>query len=240
MKQNLIFIHGFRGNSTGLMELKQFFDSPEEYQTFFPDLPPAGGKSLERYDANHYADFLMRYIKIHHIENPILIGHSMGSIIAAATAEKYPELLNKKIIFVSPISVKPYRFVSMFSPFTALLPNRIVTYISTKYLFVAKDKNLFRHTLEASYLCGADYTSKKEVYQSAKFSSHNAISDFKFKKEVCFISGEKDRLIPKAATEKLALKLHGETSYIKNCGHLVNYENAEAVAKIIKNFLKKN
>ena len=228
-RKNLIFIHGFRGNHLGLEQLASFF-SQDAYNIYIPDLPPAGGSSLTRYDKDSYADFLASYIKTNQIEKPILIGHSLGSIIAAATAEKFPDLISKKIVFMSPISEKPAKFFAMLTPLTAVLPNRLIGFITTKYLFVPHDKNLFRHTLKTTYLCG--------VFSAAKFSVSHSISDFNLKKQALFLSGETDRLIPRKKTEAAVKKYRATSKYIQNAGHLINYESPATAAKIIKDFIE--
>ncbi len=238
MKHNLLFIHGFRGNGLGLKDLAENYFPKRSYNVFIPDIPPAGGNTLKEYSARFYARFIANYIKKNQIEKPILIGHSMGSIVAAAVAERYPELINEKIIFLAPISVKPAKPFAMLTPLTAVLPNKTIGYITTKYLFIPKDKNLFKQTLQTTYLCGADYTTKNDVFRSGKFSASCSIDDYEFKKKACFISGEKDRLIPREKTEKIAQKLNAKNVYIENSGHLLNYENPAATADAIKKFIK--
>ncbi|MBO7720217.1 alpha/beta hydrolase [Candidatus Saccharibacteria bacterium] len=238
-KQNLVFIHGFRGSSLGLEDLAKCFDK-KKYNIYLPDLPPAGDNTLPEYTARHYARFVANFIKSKKLKDPILIGHSMGSIIVSATAERYPELLGDKIVLLSPISVHPSWFFKMLTPLSAFLPNKVVGYITTKYLFVPKDKALFRRTLLTTYHCGAAQTNRRDIYKSAKFSCDYAISDFTFDKTAIFISGEKDRLIPRKKTESVASNFkNANTIWIPNTGHLLNYEDPKSTASAIKKFLKK-
>ena len=236
MRQNLIFIHGFRGNSNGLKAVASCFD-PKKYNIYTPDLPPAGGHSLKTYDAASYANFIANFIKKNNLKRPILIGHSMGSIIAAATAEKYPELIDDKIVFLAPISKKPAFFFACLTPLCGILPNKLITYITTRYMFIPKDKDLFKKVLQISNKCGADYTAKHDVFRSGWFSSHAAISDFDIHKDAIFISGENDRLIPKSATEIVARKFHAKTVYVDGTGHLLNYENPSKTAAAILDYI---
>lgn len=238
MKKNIIFIHGFRGSSLGLEKIANCFDK-KNYNVFIPDIPPAGDESLPEYSPRLYTRFLARYIRDREIKNPILVGHSMGSIIVAAMAERYPELINKKVILLSPISSHPAKFFKLLSPLSALLPNKLVGYLTTKYLFIPKDKNLFRETLLLTYHCGENFSRRLDIYKAAKFSTDYAIPDFNLdEKTTCIIAGEKDRLIPKKKTDILAQDLNTKAEYIKDAGHLINYETPEQVAKLIKKFLK--
>lgn len=237
MKKNIIFVHGFRGSSLGLEQLASYFNK-KNYNIYIPNIPPAGDESLPEYSPRLYARFLARYIKNNKIEKPILVGHSMGSIIIAAMAERHPELLGEKIIFLSPISVRTPWFFKSISPLSVLLPNNLVSYVTTKYLFIPKNKTLFKEALALTKLCGANYCSRKDVFKAATFSTDYAISDFTFGQKSCIISGEKDRIISRKKTDALAKKIDAKTVYLKNSGHLINYEVPEKVAKEIKDFLK--
>ena len=120
----LLFIHGFRGNELGL---KPIAEKLPNFETFVPAIPPAEKQSLLKYDAERYADWIASYITKQKLKQPVLIGHSMGSIIAAATAAKYPQLINRKLILLAPISVKPNKFFATISP----------DYIFEKYLQIS-------------------------------------------------------------------------------------------------------
>ena len=237
MKKNIVFIHGFRGSSLGLEKVANYFDK-KNYNVYVPDIPPAGDESLPEYSPRLYARFLARYIKDNEIEKPILVGHSMGSIVAAAMAERYPDLIDKKIVFMSPISAHPSLFFKMLTPLSVLLPNKVIGYITTKFLFVPKNKNLFKETLLLTYHCGANYCRRIDVFKAAKFSTNYAIPDFTFEKNALIIAGEKDRLIPRKRTDILASDLGTKAIYLEDAGHLINYEVPEKVAKQIKKFLK--
>ncbi len=235
-KPALIFIHGFRGSPLGLEALTKHFS---DYQIFTPDIPPFGhSKPLTSYTPQTYADFIANFIKQHRLAQPILIGHSMGSTIAAATADKYPELLNSKIIFLSPISNKPPRLFASLEPLVTALPNRLVGFISTLYLFIPHNRQLFRQTLQTTYQCSKHYTNKADVRRATNFASHYSIADFHFSKQALFITGAKDRLISQKATVQLAKKLQATTKFIPQTGHLINYEDPHKIAELIKPFLE--
>ena len=85
-KPPLLFIHGFRGNHLGLADIANSF--LPNYDVHTPDLPPVGDQHLDHYTADTYAEWVADYILAHHLDHPILIGHSLGSIIVAATAAK--------------------------------------------------------------------------------------------------------------------------------------------------------
>ncbi len=233
----LILIHGFRGNALGLKQLAENFDSTK-YDTYLPELPPFGksAETLPAYDSENYANFIANYIKAHHLKKPILIGHSMGSIVAAATAAKYPKLLNDKIVFLAPISSKPSRLITSLQPLIAVLPNKVIGYLSTEYMII--DRTDKKQILKTTYESGKFFGKKKHLLSATKFSSKNCITDFNFEKNALFIAGEKDRLVSQNDTKKAATKYHAKTIFLSNTGHLLNYEKPHETAEAISYFIE--
>ncbi|MDO4759543.1 MAG: alpha/beta hydrolase [Candidatus Saccharibacteria bacterium] len=230
----LLFLHGFRGNHLGLEAIAKQFPG---HQVHLPDIPPTGKTPLKTYDPQSYATWIANYIIEHQLDRPILIGHSMGSILAAATAAKFPELINDKIVFLSPISQKPPRFLTYLMPGLIIVPNKLIGYLVTKYLLIPKDRQLLAQTLDLTYRCYQTYTSRLDTVSAAKFSMRYAISDFNFDRTAIFIAGTTDRLNSQKQTRAVAKKYHAETIFLPDSGHLINYECPELVAEAIHNFL---
>ena len=241
----LVFIHGFRGNHIGLEAIAREFP---DYKVYIPDIPPFGAAGdLQQYTPANYAKFISDYISHHHLQKPILIGHSMGSLVAAATAAKYPQKLHDKLILLAPISVKPPRPIAALQPLVAILPNKFIGWITTRYLYIPKkstDRELYRETLRLTYASGAEYTSRHAVRQSAKFSATHSLRDFNFHKKTLLLAGTKDRLIARRHTVQLATKLSSRkypvtAQFIKGAGHLLNYEKPAETAAAIRQFIEK-
>ena len=237
-KPPLIFIHGFRGSPLGLQPIIDVIS--QEYKDFEPSIPPfAQAQPLAEYTPDTYADFIADFIKQNHLKHPILLGHSMGSIITAAVAQKYPDLINRKIFFLSPMISKPNKFISSLQPLVAYSPNSLVSLITTSYLFVPKDWQLFKHSLQLTKQCALKYTSKRDVSLATKFSTKYCIQDFHLPKdkELIFIAGTNDRLVKQPITKHFAKQTHGKLKLIPNTGHLVNYENPVALSQAIQECL---
>ena len=106
-KPDVILVHGFRGSPLGLKTIADDLHQAG-FTVHLPAVPPfAGSPALEKYTPHAYADFLAHYIREHQLSRPILVGHSMGSVVVSATAKFHPELINSKLILLSPISTKP-------------------------------------------------------------------------------------------------------------------------------------
>lgn len=236
IKPPLIFIHGLRGSPLGLAKIA---DSFSDYEVLSPDIPPFGkSRPFNAYTADTYADFIADFITTHQLDHPILIGHSMGSIIIASVAAKYPHLINQKLIFLSPISTKPNKFFATLQPLSVILPNHLIDYITTRFLFIPHNKKLFKDALQLTHQCAKSYLPRRHIYKSVNFSVKNCISDFTFRNEAIFIAGEHDRLISRHKTSSLAKNRGFKTIFIPDSGHLINYETPDQVATAIRDFIE--
>lgn len=238
-KPSVILVHGFRGSPLGLEAIAQILRQ-SGYQVYIPAIPPfAGAKALNSYQPKAYASYLAQYIRDQNLSRPVLVGHSMGSIIVAATAKFYPQLVNPKLVLLSPISTKTAKPFALISPLAAIVPRRIVDYITTKYLFVPKNRQLFLDTLKITHSCSEDHPpSRRAIAAATKFSTNYSINDFPPTQKTLLIAGAKDRLIPQKQTKVLAQKLQSEVKFIPNSGHLHNYEKPQETARLILEFLE--
>lgn len=238
-KPTLILIHGFRGSPLGLADVADIIRNAG-YKVFIPPIPPFSGATLPEYTPEAYVSYLHGFIDSHEIHKPILAGHSMGSIVAAAVAHTEPDLINDKIILLSPISVRTTRLVAPLVPLSAGLPRLVTDYITTRFLFVPRDHKLFKETLNITNQCSGDQVPRvREVYASAKFSAQYSVADFPFKKDTLFLAGETDRIVNKKNTEQLAQQIGAKLEFIPGSGHLHNYEKPQETADAILKFLAK-
>lgn len=243
MSKNIILIHGYRGNPSGLAEIGEKLKKAG-FTVYLPSIPPFGdSKSLKSYTKNTYANFIAKYIEENHIKNPILIGHSMGSLVAAATAEKYPDLLGEKLIFLAPISVKPPRPIAALNPLATAFPRGIVDVTTTAFNMVPNGLKTTKKTMRLTREASKQFTNKSDVKAAGVFSIDHAISDFDFKKDTLFLAGARDHLISRKHTEALAKtlsdKMPAKTVFIPGTGHLLNYEKPSETATAIIKFLGK-
>lgn len=238
MKEDIILIHGYRGSPAGLAEIGKILEKAG-HRVFIPSIPPfADSKPLKEYTKDSYADFVSSYIDENQLKNPILIGHSMGSLIAAATAEKYPEKLNQKLIFLAPISTKPPRPIAILNPLATAFPRGVVDVTTTAFNMVPNGLETTKKTMRLTREASKQFTSKKDVKLAGVFSINHAISSFSFDKNALFLAGAKDHLISRKRTEALANELGQKTAFIPGTGHLLNYEKPEETAREIIKFLE--
>lgn len=254
-KPPIILVHGFRGSPIGLEAIAKGLQS-HGYEVHAPAVPPFGGakiktntsstsqhkiysKKPQKYTPEIYADYLADYIKRNKLTRPVLIGHSMGSIIVAAMLSRYPKLVNTKSVLLSPISNRAAAPFRVLSPLTAILPRRMTDFITTLYLFVPHDHNLLHQVLEITHDCSADQPPRpSEVLSVAAFTTRYSVSDFRPPQRLLFLAGEKDRLVSKKQTLELAKKVQAEMEFLPDCGHLHTYEKPQETVEKIIDFLE--
>lgn len=236
----IILIHGFRGSPLGLNAIAEELRE-HGYRVYTPAIPPfAGAEKLPRYTPEEYTRFLVNYAKKHHLDHPILIGHSMGSIIVSAAVSQHPESFHAKSILLSPISNRAATPFRILAPLTAVLPHHTVDLITTAYLFVPRDRKLLHQTLALTRACSEDHPpTRLEMLDAARFSANYSVADFKFSRDVLMLAGEKDRLINRKHTIKLAREVQANVEFIPDSGHLHTYEKSHETTQKILEFLEK-
>lgn len=239
-KPPLILIHGFRGAPLGLDGIAKLLRQAG-YDVHVPAIPPyAGAPSLETYTPESYAEFIDQYITKHSLERPVLIGHSMGSVIATATAALRPELVSEKLILLAPISTKPAPFFRHLAPLSSLLPLGLVDYVTTKFLYVKQpDPQLLSQIMTKTHQCShLNPPRRRDSLAAAKFSTDYCVADFHPKQSIYLIVGDHDALIKRAATEHLAQTWYAKLTLLPSSGHLHTYEQPVATAQAILDALK--
>ena len=86
----VVLLHGW-GQNTVMMDYIATFLS-DNFNVYNLDFPGFGKSEepKEPWSVQDYADFLAEFIRVNHIENPILIGHSFGCRVAIRYAYNHP------------------------------------------------------------------------------------------------------------------------------------------------------
>lgn len=239
-RPSLVLVHGFRGAPFGLAAIADDLRIAGYDVHLVPNPPFAGAPTLSEYTPESYTTYFADYLKSHHITQPVLIGHSMGTLTVSAVASLRPDLIDPRLILLSPISYKPAKFFALLAPLSAYLPDSLVNFATTCYLYAGKGQ--FRSTMRTTNACTKQSTCpRRAIYSAAYLSSHYGVADFQFadQTKVHIIAGAKDRLISRRSTEKLARSLNIQPIFLPNTGHLHNYEKphetAQEIIKLLEN-----
>lgn len=249
-RQAVIFVHGLRGDSHGLLDIAN--ELPQDrYEAITLDLPGYGNNpALDNSTTDSYADWLHKYIEEKKIRNPIIVGHSMGSIIASAYLSKYPDDTSSKAVFLSPIFRSgPKRLknkitcVLVTGGLKLLVPK--LRYKLLKSHFVSFsishtltcDRSKQKYIDEQHYKYSENFASAASLMRDMKLSmrKQTVIPD---KKKLLFCVGDRDRVTDVKIVRETAKKHQIEYVEIADTGHLINYERPKEIANAIVSFIE--
>ncbi|MEH0157912.1 alpha/beta fold hydrolase [Limibacter armeniacum] len=95
--QPLIILHGLFGSSDNWLSIAKTLS--EDYHVYIVDQRNHGqSPNTPEFDYETFVEDLKNFIQEKGIENPIIIGHSMGGKVAMQFAAKYPEMLSKLVV----------------------------------------------------------------------------------------------------------------------------------------------
>ncbi len=97
-KSPLILLHGFAANGLCWSVIAHTLE--EEYDVIMPDFRGHGKSSVPDYGYRYddHANDVIGLVNSLGISAPILIGHSMGGLVAAVVASRHPELIRGLIL----------------------------------------------------------------------------------------------------------------------------------------------
>lgn len=102
-KSTLVLVHGLGASAERWNKVIPFF--AKDYHLIVPDLIGFGlsDKPLVDYTTDFFSEFLNKFLESNGIENPYIIGSSLGGQVTAEYASKYTNL--SKLTLVSPSGV---------------------------------------------------------------------------------------------------------------------------------------
>lgn len=254
--KTIIFIHGFRGTHHGLQLIEQHL---KDFTVIIPDMPGFGeGDTLPLYDLDGYVNWLAQYIKRHHFNTPpILLGHSFGSIVAAAYVAKYNNAV-EKLILVNPIGALalegPRGVITQLAIFYYWLGTKLPDPLSRQWLSAplivdmmsrtmtkTKNKQLRRYIFDQHRQYFSRFHSPRSLSEAFSTSVSNSVRDFATHITIptLLIAGTKDDITPLEKQKELVRLFPNATlEIIKNVGHLTHYETPDQVASLVEAFVK--
>lgn len=231
---NIVFIHGLLGSKNNFEFLEKEFT---DYDTSSIDLIGFGGehKPRIRYDVNDFLEYLDHKLGLSEDTGTrfILIGHSLGALLAKELTIKYPNRVTKSFLISYPflknnevLQTRNY-FDMKYAEGTWWTKFLCQSEIIYKWLFFPFIF-LFRYKHRRSYM-----DAFKHTYQSAYGTIRNTILEdrnenlYTISEKVILINGELDRSID------LAFSKQFNNYTISGMGHtFFGYENQ--LAEVIK------
>jgi len=231
----VVFMHGV----LGLLADNSFLDIlAGRYHIFAPELPGYGESTGEE-RLEDMLDFTLHGLDVLdalQVQAPVLVGHSLGGMIAAEMACLVPERL-ERLVLVNPFglwldqqpipdlfSMLPYEFGDLLFANTQQA-RRLLTATSD----FAEPEDLRQFVIDNARRLG---TAGKILFPIPNRRLSKRL--YRLTTETLVVWGEQDKLIPPRYAAKWEQLLpNAATSIVPNAGHMLPYEQPRALADLI-------
>ena len=235
-KPTIILLHG-SGQSHVVWSLTDQFLADQGYNVFALDLPGHGnseGPSLQSIE--EMSKWLNDFVQHMGIEKSILVGHSQGCLIALEFARCYNTKVDKIIFIAGSYSIpvnKSLIDLSLSGDVEALNLMMKWGYGSSKQFIggnplqkILNSSREVREVLAVDLIACNNYKNGVDAVKSISCPTF-------------FIFGEIDKMIKLDSGKKFAEMIkNSQIHIIKNCGHMIIFENAFEMREKIVKFLK--
>lgn len=241
--QDMILIHGIFATKEIMNPLFNYYKNC--YHVISYDVRGHGESDKpEKFDLDDYADDLAAIIEYYNLDDPIVIGLSMGSYITLKTAEKYPSLLSKIVL----IGVRGQGKISLMEK--AIEENGGNRDIDLKEMGRLISRRVYPPNTTPEqiieYYKGnrgkTELTNeeRKNIYLS--LSHYDMMSDIdKVEIPALLLVGEFDGLNPPSESKKVADALkNAQLEVIEGAGHIIFFEKRAEVIELINEFVSNN
>ena len=252
----IVVCHGYRGEHHGLEPVIAHLG---DVRIIGPDLPGFGDSTplVEvAHDIPGYAAWFAAFIDSLDLgEEPVIVGHSFGSIVTSYGVSE-SILSTPKLILINPIAAPydsgPFGFfarrtldfyhvANRLGGFgTWLLANPVTVQVMSSALAKTSDKQLRRWIHEEHHRYFSKFSDRATVVESFVASTSMDVSTMgpHITVPTLLIGAELDLITPVSALHKLQESMADATLHvIPGVGHLIHYEKAEIAAGMIVDFL---
>ena len=247
--RTIVFLHGLRGDHHGLEPIVAHLAG---LRVVVPDLPGFGESPRlpdDAHDVAGYAAWAGELLAVVGGE-PVLAGHSFGSIVAAATAVATRP---RALVLVNPIATSalhgPHRAMTRLTvgyhrlaaalperAGTALLRHPLVTRIASTTMTTTRDPALRRWIRAEHRRYFAGFADRRVLLEAFHASIAHDVAEFApdIAVPTLLVAAERDDIAPLPAQEALVGRFcDARLVVVPRAGHLAHYEAPAAVAAAI-------
>ena len=239
-KPPLVLLHGFTDN--GLCWTKVAKELQTDFDIIMPDIRGHGKSFTDELDftletASKDIVELIKYLKL---DNPIIMGHSMGGQIATLIAGNYPNITSKLILEDPAFLLKPMKMQFFRSIFKFLIKRAMK---KTEEQLRKQSRKFNKSWDEEDVITWA--TGQKEFSLNNPLTVLENLSvsvdwhDFfpKITSHILLIVSSKGFLKLKDAKAILPEFQNAEIAYIEKAGHSIRRENYKSFMESVSSFL---
>jgi len=231
-KYHLVFLHGSGGDHKVWAKQRNSFTS--ETRVIIPDLPGHGlSEDRGRDEIGDYAEWLKEFFASLNLENPILIGHSMGGAIVQEFALRYPDCL-KALVLVgtgAKLRVSPTILDLVCKDF------EMTVHLSCEYAY---SETVPEEVVEEGFeiLC---QNSPRILYGDFlacdRFDSRERLHEISL--PTLIICGSTDKLTPPLYSQYLCENIRNSVLHIiQGAGHMIMVESPSEFNELIEEFCR--
>jgi len=236
-KSSILLMHG-SGLTHIVWSLHEQFYASQGFNILSVDLPGHGnseGPSLKSIE--EISDWVKSLMNVLDIKKIIIIGHSQGCLVGIDFASRYPNLINDLVLvagsYKMPVNQDLIDYAEAGDEKAILLMMKWGYEGSKAFIGGNPVKKIINSSREIREVLAVDLNACKN-YKSGKESLE------KINCPTLCIFGDLDKMVPLEVGNKMASMIkNSEKKIINNCGHMIIFEKAFEMRKIVKEFLTK-
>lgn len=236
-KPTILLVHG-SGLTHIVWSFHEQFYSMQGFNVLSVDLPGHGnseGPSLKSIE--EISDWIKSLMEKLNIKKIIIIGHSQGSLVGIDFAAKYPELISRLVLvagsYKMPVNQDLINYAEAGDEKAVLLMMKWGYEGSKAFIGGNPVKKIINSSRDIREILAVDLNACNN-YKGGKKSLE------KINCPTLCIFGDLDKMIPLEVGNKMASMIkNSKKKVISNCGHMIIFEKALEMRKIVKEFLTK-
>ena len=236
-KPSILLMHG-SGLSHIVWSLHEQFYVSQGFNVLSVDIPGHGnseGPSLKSIE--EISDWIRSLMRTLDIPKITIIGHSQGSLVGIDFASRYPDLISKLVLvagsYKMPVNQDLIDLAEAGDEKAILLMMKWGYEGSKAFIGGNPVKKIIKSSRDIIEILAVDLNACNNYKNGEK-------SLEKINCSTLCIFGDLDKMVPVKAGTKMSERIkNSETKIISNCGHMIIFEKAFEMRKIVKDFLTK-
>jgi len=236
-KPSILLMHG-SGLTHIVWSLHEQFYASQGFNILSVDLPGHGnseGPSLKSIE--EISDWVKSLMNVLNIKKIIIIGHSQGCLVGIDFASRYPNLINSLVLvagcYKMPVNQDLINYAEAGDEKAILLMMKWGYEGSKAFIGGNPVKKIINSSREIREVLAVDLNACNN-YKGGKESLE------KINCQTLCIFGDLDKMVPLEIGNKMTSMIkNSEKKIINNCGHMIIFEKAFEMRKIVKEFLTK-
>lgn len=253
----VFLLHGL--SATGASMLPTLPVLAQDHRVIVPDLPGFGdsSKPLRDYHAEFFSKWVVAMMDQLRIRRAILIGNSMGGRISIETALRYPDRVDRIILYCPAVAFRKLRqavpLVRLLRPELGITPLRLprkVAFGVMQNIFSQPDRvptpwydsaaDEFFRIFNTKRGRIALFSAAKQIYLDDPWGKRGFWERLAtLSRPALFLWGDRDVLVPSGFHRHVKEAVPGAHSIvIEDCGHVPQFELPEVIHPMVREFIE--